>query len=386
MGIKLSDIKKADKDATSPTTAAVGDTGDSEEPKRKQLYTPKELKAHTLLLYGPSGSLKSWNAIQFCWYVLQKTGKICRYVYCDEGGTQSIKAAEDSGLIQAVYVGQGESSMAMASKLSRGEWPKKKMVNGEEQIVWTPFSDEDAEEIGGYVFDSVTSLCNLVMQEVSKTGKHLAGDPKDHAIKFNMFGETIANYTRANYTIAQFVARTVFTNISNLPVEKVLITARESKGEDQEGSTIYGPSTAGKALIKDTPAAVGDIFHLTVDVIDEGTPQKKLDFRTYFIPHPTDVAGINWFAKPRLEGEALRSWFEQHPQGYFSTGEFAEQSIATYLEHQDTHFSDAVASNREKVLELMKKRKGEEKAKGKGKVKEEEKDGRLEKEVTKEGE
>jgi len=347
LAIKLSaDDLKLEVTGGGETTTET--TSEGEGVGKKQLYIPRNSKAHWSMLYGPSGALKTWEALQFCDYILERYGKITRYISCDEGGAVAVENAREAGLIDVVYVGQGESAMAMASKLMRGLWPRER--GGE--IIWLPFSHEDEEEVGAYVVDSITSLCNLVMQEVSRTGKHLTGDPKDGGMRFKTYGETIANYTRGNYTIAQFIARQTFTDLSNLPVPRGLITARESRGEDQEGATIYGPATAGKALIKDTPAAVGEIFHLTSHVSGEGTPQEKLEFRMYFTPHPTETPNVNWFAKPRLDGEALRTWFDMYKEGYYQHGEFAGKSIKDYLEHQDKYGRSGVEGMRQKVKRL----------------------------------
>ena len=43
-------------------------------------------KAHTILMYGQSKTLKSWNALRIAEYILETTGKSTRVVYADVGG------------------------------------------------------------------------------------------------------------------------------------------------------------------------------------------------------------------------------------------------------------------------------------------------------------
>jgi hypothetical protein len=151
------------------------------------------------------------------------------------------------------------------------------------------------------------------------------------------------------------VARTVLTGIASLPVERVLITAREYSGEDNEGQPVWGPATAGKALIKDIPSSVGDIFHLTSHRRDDG----EVEFRMWFAPHPSPTPGVNWFSKPRLDREGLMALRELHPEGYITVGIYADEgkgrSISYYLDHQKKYSQESIDRDKDLVSKYLKK-------------------------------
>lgn len=302
-------------------------------------YSTPKIKAHTTFLYGESGTLKTWNALQFAEYIMETTGKMTRYIYADAGGSLDITDASEAGLIQLATLGATTSPMAALKKFARGEWPK---LNEDQSFTFQPFSAEDGEQIGAYVFDSLTSFCRLSMTEMVNSGRKISTDIVG---KFEVEGESFGLVGMGHYSQAQQLVRELLVSISNLPVPRVFVTALEAKGEDDSRQTVYGPDTAGKALVDKILSDLGDTFHAAYD-------PKTLERRLYFLPHNHHITGIRYQTNLRLSGDGLKEWLKKFPDGYMKHGiEAGGLSIATFLKHQDT----ASTGNKERWAKLKAK-------------------------------
>lgn len=308
----------------------------------RPLYSPTPERAHTILYYGDSGNFKTWNALKFAEYMLERTGKITRYILSDLGGYAEVRAAAEGGLISLVNLAQTVSPMAAIMKLSRGEWPE---ITEDGKVRFRSWNSErDGQEIGAYIFDGLTSICALAMSEMVASGRKIN---EDVVGKFETYDETFGLVARGHYSQAQMLARNILSSMSALPVEKVFITALESKGEDEAKQLLYGPDTAGKALVDKLPAMVGDTFHVMID-------PKSGERRTYFAPHVHPQNGVRFVTNLRLSGDSLSEWNKRFPSGYFLHGEEKGVSIADFLRHHDKGGEKAISRYQELVTKFKK--------------------------------
>lgn len=303
------------------------------------LYVPREIRAHTTLVYGRFGTLKSWMALKFAEYMLKRTGKITRYVYSDLGGYEDIKTAADAGLIEVTNLGHNKSSMAAIYKLARGEWPEKVGESGE-IYSYRSWNQSDSDRIGAYVFDGLTSICSRAMAEMVESGRKVS---EDVVGAFEVFAENFGLVSRGHYNQSQHLAKNFLRMIAELPVERVYITALESSGMDEAKEMVYGPEVAGKALTEKIPSDLGDTLHSFKD-------DKTQEIRLYFGYHKHPQAGKEMITNIRLSGDKRVGWIEKYPQGYYQIGDDAGgRSVVEFLECQDS----ASGSNKESWKEMV---------------------------------
>jgi hypothetical protein len=152
---------------------------------------------------------------------------------------------------------------------------------------------------------------------------------------------------RAHYNFVQNNLYGLVTNFNSLPCEYVLFTALESKTEDDDRSTIYGPSIAGKKATAMIPSWVGDCIHAqdyairkTLKGPDPNNPKAMVDVevvdtvcRYYFKKHPDPATGIMFPAKPRVTPEKIGELEKLYPGGYFTPN--PEHGFDDYLRNVD---------------------------------------------------
>ena len=274
-------------------------------------------KAHTVMLYGDSRTLKSWEWLQIARHVLKTTGKLTRVIYADLGGFKAVQEASEAGLIKVFKLADAESPSAALMKLTRGEWPIEK--DGIVQAEWLPFAENGGDEIGLYVFDSFTSLAALAMQELIEKRQRVG---QDVVGAFEFWGEKFGNPSMAHYGSVQWALRRLLANIANLPVPLAIVTALEGVGKDEAGRAVYGPMAIGKALTDSLPAMTGDLWRFE---LDNGV------YKAWFSHHPDKQSGVQWPANLRLD-YGLEQWYEKYPEGYMPHGIIAKNSLVSYLE------------------------------------------------------
>lgn len=299
-------------------------------------------KAHVSMFYGDSRTLKSWEWLRVARYVLRTTGKITRVVYSDLGGFNAVKEAESAGLIQLVKLADVDSPAAALMKLSRGEWPIAQ--DGNVQAEWPKFQDNGGDEVGMYVFDSLSSLAALAMTELVEKRQRVG---QDVVGAYEFHGEKFGNPSMAHYGSVQWGIRRILMNIANLPTPYVIITALEGVGKDEAGRSIYGPQAIGKALTDSLPAMTGDLWRFELT--------KEGEYRAWFTHSPDPQTGIMWPANIRLDGEGLVEWLKLHPKGYMQHGQVAGKSISDYLEFYSTH-SQGLVEDMKKEVEKYKRK------------------------------
>lgn len=293
----------------------------------KPLVRPRfDVKAHTMGLYGKSKSFKSWNGLQVAKYTLETTGKISRVLYSDQGGFSDMKDAADGGLIQMLNLAQVESPSAVMMKVARGEWP----VKIGDSLEFRPWAENGGpEEIGLYIFDSLTSIAEALMQELLDKRTQLS---QDAVSQYEYYGEKFAAAAMAHYGEVQRKVRNILNVMPTIPVERIVWTALEGTGEEKlTKASILGPLTIGRALTGSIEQLTGDLWHLESAYVETPTPRRE--GRAWFQPHPSKTGHI-WPAGLRLSDKIVE-WQKKHPKGYILNGMEAGNSIVEYLQFRD---------------------------------------------------
>jgi hypothetical protein len=180
---------------------------------------------------------------------------------------------------------------------------------------------------------------------------------------------TFGSNTRGDYGFVQNFLYGLVMNFNSLPVEYILYTALESKTEDDDRSTTFGPAIAGKKGTRDCGAWVGDLIHgqdypiVTKEKVPDPQDATKtieqdtidLTVRFHFKKHLDPATGIPFPAKARVTPEQITALMKRFPGGYFEpvikAGEVVD-GFGTYLQVCDELGSkqgDALKGWREKM-------------------------------------
>lgn len=160
-----------------------------------------------------------------------------------------------------------------------------------------------AADVGLYVFEGMTSFGEMLLRALRRLnpeGGRFIEEKGESGDSFKIAGGGKQHYLDAQNYLAQFVA-----NCRKIPVDVVLWTALEVRGDD-EGKPLYGPKGPGKALTTACIPWFTDVLHLdAVAGRDErGTVKKDkngqeiLDRKLFLAPHfPSDNPAFKFGAK-----------------------------------------------------------------------------------------
>lgn len=287
--------------------------------------------ARTGVIYGPTGSYKSTAAKHFSHYIYEVTGKFTLLLSMDGGGWDPMEPEVQAGLIVPYRCGT-EVPLPVLRKISQGYWPTDPK---ETDIAKTNFVKVDWSLYGGVVVEGLTSISQAIMRNLAdkgiKTGEE-ATTPFSQRIIVDgqLTTEQFAGNSRGHYGFVQNAIYSMVMNFSGLPCHYVLYTALESRTEEDDRSTVYGPQIAGKKATNIAPSWVGDCIH-NQDYFYERQVQTKdpvsgkpvdsviveTHVRSYFVKHPDPSTGIMFPAKPRVTPEQFPAMMKTYPGGYF---------------------------------------------------------------------
>lgn len=322
--------------------------------------------ARTGLIYGESGTFKTTQIKGFARYIYRKTGKPIRLVSADLGGYAPCQPEVDAGLIIPWRVNTISGLLPTVRKLSKGFWPTVVRKDNRDVLDLHAPTSATWEQVGGYAFESLTSVGDAVMNELVSTGRKVAEEVvSEWSEKITVDGkeevEKFGASARAHYNFVQQYIYNIINAFSSLPVEYVLFTALEAKAEEQDRTTIYGPAIAGKAATPKVPSWVGDCIHhdsLQVEVPvpahnPDGSPKMappdspgakqkqamdkvlQTHVRGYFMRHPDPKSGVNHPAKPRVVPEKWTELLKKWPSGYYTPGNTSPFGFEALLEEED---------------------------------------------------
>jgi hypothetical protein len=302
-------------------------------------------------IYGPTSSFKTTAIAHFAHYIAEKTGKATLLFSADGGGWAPCEEEVRAGMIRPYRCDTANIPLPVVRKVSQGYWPR----NPEEtDIAKVEFHRANWDEIGGIAVEGFTSIGTMFMRHAAdknlKTGEE--GTSKFYQpinIAGNVEQEVFAGSSKGHYNFVQNQLFGMTMNFTSLPVEYVLFTGLEKKGEDDDRSTVYGVSVPGKAITNQIPTWVGDLIHAQdfavprkVRVPPPGKiaaqckPEELIETdivdtvcRYYFKKHPDPSSGIMFPAKPRVTHGAVRELEKRYPGGYFEPS--TESGFDDYL-------------------------------------------------------
>ncbi len=324
---------------------------------------------NTMVLYGPTGTRKTTQIGEFAKYIYQKTGKRTRLISADGGGWGPIQNLINAGIIEPWRVVEENNPKVAIIKASKGAWPDK-LVNGlrASKFITQPTNPEQRKEqlkdVGAYAVEGWASIAALLMSDLVAKGQKISEDVVGKFTETTEYGdETFGAPGRSHYGWVQNFILTMIRNFSSLPVERVLYTSLEGKGEDQLSKVLqYGPLVSGKAITAAIPTYVGDCLHFEDFTEDSGVdplnPKQKLvegKVRVWFTQHPDSSTGTTWPAKPRIVGDKYQEFKKRMgSNGYFVLSDSTH--LGTYLALQDEILETASDAARKWKAEVDKKR------------------------------
>jgi hypothetical protein len=255
---------------------------------------PQRAKFRADLIYGPTGGGKTHNVALMAKRVWDKWKLKTRLVAGDTGGFDTIGDLIDDGIVLPIIVTNLQYPIEALSQLCQGYWP--------EPYPGGPLKLVAAEQVGAYAYEGLTSFGDIILRHLAAHKVRLSQDPAytymDGKTEFS--GGNMSYYGEVQSRLYEYV-----TNSSLLPVkDKVLWTALEGRGEDQEKNPTYGPSIAGKKAIGKAGQWFGNMLHLELLVtneVDAATKQIHMKQRRvmYTQPHADPVTKIPFPAKVR---------------------------------------------------------------------------------------
>lgn len=288
--------------------------------------------ANTSLIYGPSGSYKSTAGAHFSHYIYEKTGKATLLFSQDGGGWQPMQPEIDAGII-VPYRCTTENVLPIIRKISQGYWPENP---NEHQANLLNMKRVDWSKFGGLICEGLTSISQTMMRYLVNYNIKAGQEPGTRfqqkiLIDGQVLTEDFGSSSMGHYGFVQNAIYDLVTNMSGLPCQHVLFTALESRTEDDDRSTIFGPQISGKKATALAPSWVGDCLHAQdfavkqmVSVPDPQDPKKMIEteivktvVRTYFTKHPDPTTGIMFPAKPRCTSEQIPALMKAYPGGYY---------------------------------------------------------------------
>lgn len=301
------------------------------------------LGGKSIITYGESGTYKTANAGFFAkWLYERNPGKQIRLISSDGGGWAPLQSYIDADIIVPWQISGLQSPFQVLRKLSKGFWPiaEEPDKEGLVKLRFQPPSAEAMKGISGYIIEGLTSSGDVVMRQLANKGPKLSQDPSYAYIEGS--GDDAERMYGTNMSYFGFVQNLMYdlvAGFNQLPVERVLWTAHEARGEDEKAKEIIiGPSIAGKKSISKCPGWFGDCLHYDFYVKSE-TPikgvntriqQQDIGVKAWFIPHPDIRTGIMHKAKPRVTPEMVPELMKKFPNGYFTPS--TTEGLDTFLE------------------------------------------------------
>lgn len=332
--------------------------------------------ARSICNYGGTGTFKTSQIKWFARYIASVTGKATLLLSLDGGGWEPCQPEVLAGMIIPWRCETANTPLSLMRKVSQGYWPKdvERINEAIAGMFATGAVDAaasmvpiDWRNIGGLAVEGLTSISQVIMRFLPDKGLSVGGEDR-HKIGSNMsFSQgvvvndspTLENFgsnTRGDFGFVQNQLYSLVSNFNSLPCHAVMYTALESKTEDDDRTTIFGPAIAGKKATAQCGAWFGDLLHSqdysvprVVEVPDAGDASKTsqqtvmdVRVRVFYRKHPDPATGILFPAKPRCTPEKISELEAEYPGGYFEPG--LDGGIDKYLTLMDKLAEDASKS------------------------------------------
>lgn len=304
-------------------------------------------------IYGSTGTFKTTAIAHFSHYIAEKTGKATLLFSADGGGWGPCEAEVEAGMIRPYRCDASTIPLPIVRSVSKGLWPQNP---DEPDISRVIFSRMDFNEVGGIAVEGFTSIGQMLMRHVADKALNTGQEATStFAQPINVDGvivqEKFSGNSKAHYNFVQNQLYGMTMNFLSLPVEYVLFTGLESKGEDEDRRTTGGVDVPGKAITAKIPTWIGDMIHAQDFPVERKVRVPKpgiskpasqckpeelvedtvvdLVCRYYFKSHLDPVTGLLFKAKPRVAHGAVSALERHWPGGYFQPT--PEQGFDDYL-------------------------------------------------------
>lgn len=282
--------------------------------------------------YGESGKGKTTQIEPFSIYIAETTHLPTLLISGDGGGYAPIGRAIRAGLVEVVELASQEKPMGLMRNILQGK-----------------SKDVDLRRFGAIAIDGLTSIANLFLRNQTAQGRKIS---QDVVGMFDEMGQKFGAPPPSLYGLVQMVMLDILTiDLKRLPsnIKRVYMTAHESKGQDTNMETVYGPATVGKAGLGQIQPATGDTLHF--DTVEDS--KKNQIHVAWFKDHLDPKTKIPYITKSRLEPRVLATFAEKYPEGYipliFDKEGNAVSSIADYFRFLDS-LSETVDPELSKLL------------------------------------
>lgn len=297
----------------------------------------------TILISGASGSFKTSNIGLAARYLYKKTGKPTFLITTDMGGYEPIRDQVAAGYVVPLkvmacpIVQAKDGLLTLMSRLTIGWWP----LHVKDGIIpAVKFDIKDwvslrtltpaTSPCAAWAWEGLTSTGEALMDALINDGANVGQLPVGQlTIKDSDFGETytFGKGSQSHYGYVQRHVMRWFTQVSMLPVEYVIVSSHEAKGEDDETKAlIRGAGIVGKAATASIPTKIEDFIHFDTWSTDKVDPVTKIitsqtNTRAYFVKHPDmGIPGgkVYWDCKSRVPATKHAKLLDRFPGGYFT--------------------------------------------------------------------
>ena len=328
--------------------------------------------AKSLCLYASTGCWKSTQIKFFARRIAAVTGKATLLLSTDGGGWAPCEPEIIAGMIIPWRCETANIPLALLRKVSQGYWPKNvehinaaiatSFATGQPDFENSSMVPIDWNEIGGIAVEGLTSIGQVIMRYLPDKGQAVGGENRNgsnmsfqQSVVVNGMGvtETFGSNTRGDFGFSQNTLYGLVNNFNSLPCHAVMYTALESKTEDDDRSTIYGPALPGKKATAQCGSWFGDLIHgqdyavpRVTKVADPTDAARQVDqvvmdvqVRMFYRKHPDPSTGIMFPAKPRCAPEKIAELEKEFPGGFFSPT--TEYGLDKYMSAVDRLAADA---------------------------------------------
>lgn len=290
-------------------------------------------------IYGSTGSRKTTQVKWLAHYIAATTGKSTALLSLDGGGWEPCQPEIDVGMIEPFFCDPSFIPLPTIRKISQGYWPLDPQAPANQvNLVRMDFS-----RFGGIAVEGWSSIAAVGMRYLPDKGINVGGEDRTKLGGFEQTiqvdgrvqSEVLRSNTRGDYGFIQNFLFGMVMNFNSLPCRYVLYTALESKTEDDDRSTVFGPAIAGKKATAQCGSWVGDLIHAQDYAVQTETmvpnPSKAGELmpaivqdtvvRFYYKKQADPATGIMFPAKPRVTPERVKELERRFPGGYFESDE-----------------------------------------------------------------
>ena len=311
------------------------------------------MKARTSCIYSDSGEGKSTQCYFMVKWVYKTFGKRTRWISFDGKYDQITlgqpdlggKSLIEAGMVELFDATKAKSALADPRMLIDGYWPIKAKVKATGQEVnylgsIDKCETKDWDNIGLYVIDDLTSLCDNWLAHISD--QDVVGFKPSWIYTEEQY--TFRGLQDAHYGIVQKeLIRIIKQGFNTLPVNYVMYTAKVEKGTENYRrrkvrrndpdappepniTTMYGPKVAGQALTSFLPGWFADCFHIGRVPIDPAKYKEAFGVDgeevrvAYYDRHEHRDTGIPFICRADLLPEQVPKLREKFKGGRITLG------------------------------------------------------------------